>query len=274
MLDRMTRYTFGCILIMFGIALAIMIGLFGSFAPSAHAAIDSDSVVGLWLLDEGTGFKTYEHTGNFKHAWILGEPGHRAEWVPGKFGTSLNFLGKPGVSIGDSGEHTPNEEITITVWSKILDATRVGSSQWYHLNPNTAEAFAGAQMRTETEDNKEKIRWVYGSPVIRLIVDWTPIEDVWQHWAFTHSVRDNRMAIYQDGKVFAEMDDSSALNSTQGWGNIGPIPGLIDDVGVFNRALTQAEIQFIMRHGLASARAVDVQRVGSVASTWGEIKAK
>ena len=273
MLDRMTRYTFGCILIMliqFGIALGIMIGLFGFFVPTAHAAIASDSVVGIWLLDEGKGFKTYEHTGNFKHAWLLGEPGHRAEWEPGKFGACLNFLGKPSVSIGDSGEHTPNEEITITAWSKILDATRVGWYRWYHLNPNTVRAYAGAQMFIE--DNKEKVRWVYGSPVIRLIVDWTPVEDVWQHWAFTHSVRDSRMAIYQDGKLFAEVGDSSALNSTQGWGNIGPIPGLIDDVGVFNRALTQAEIQFIMRHGLASALAV--QRVGKLASTWGEIKAK
>jgi len=75
------------------------------------------------------------------------------------------------------------------------------------------------------------------------------------------------MAIYQDGELFAVVDGSSEFKPKRGWGYICPIPGLIDDVGVFNRALRPDEIQFIMTHGLANALAVEPTR--KLASAWG-----
>jgi len=57
-------------------------------------------------------------------------------------------------------------------------------------------------------------------------------------------------------------------NQTQrpSWG----IDGLVDEVGLFNHAITQEEVRLISRQGLAQFLAVDSR--GKLATTWGKIK--
>jgi hypothetical protein len=46
-----------------------------------YAAIDSGSIVGLWLLDEGAGTAAADSSGNGNDGTFIGDP----EWVNGKF---------------------------------------------------------------------------------------------------------------------------------------------------------------------------------------------
>jgi len=63
------------------------------------------------------------------------------------------------------------------------------------------------------------------------------------------------------------MDDPLML----GGGTIWPFKGIIDDVGLFNKALSADDIKNIMNDGLSSTLAV-VSSLGKLTTTWAEIK--
>jgi len=53
------------------------------------AKIDPKTAMGIWLLDEKTGNKVKDVSGNDNHGEIQG-----AKWAKGKFGSALKFNGK------------------------------------------------------------------------------------------------------------------------------------------------------------------------------------
>ena len=63
------------------------------------------------------------------------------------------------------------------------------------------------------------------------------------------------------------MDDPLML----GGGKIWPFMGIIDDVGIFSKALSADDIKNIMNKGLSSTLAV-VSLSGKLTTTWAEIK--
>ena len=50
-----------------------------------------------------------------------------------------------------------------------------------------------------------------------------------------------------------------------------PAQGIIDEVGIFNDALSEADVMNIMRNGLAQA-ALAVEFTGKLTATWGSIR--
>ena len=59
-----------------------------------EANIDPESVVGIWLLDEGQGTTVQDTSGNENDGKIV-----NAEWTEGKFGKGLEFDGISHVEI-------------------------------------------------------------------------------------------------------------------------------------------------------------------------------
>ncbi len=87
---------------------------------------------------------------------------------------------------------------------------------------------------------------------------------VWSHTVATYDIATNKMKIYHNGEVIVEADHgvggpvATDLTITASIGNSGPgLPGglshtfhgLIDDVRIYNQALTQAEIETIKNGG-------------------------
>ena len=80
-----------------------------------------------------------------------------------------------------------------------------------------------------------------------------------------------------DGKK----DSEGVLNTDEGYGTNESVfhiarhfdrytNGIIDDVGIFNVALSENDMDLIMNVGLEEAAAVDA--VGKLTTTWGNIK--
>ena len=63
------------------------------------------------------------------------------------------------------------------------------------------------------------------------------------------------------------MDDPLMLGGGQLW----PFKGIIDDVGLFNKALSADDIKNIMNKGLSRTLAV-VSSSGKLTTIWAEIK--
>ena len=101
-------------------------------------------------------------------------------------------------------------------------------------------------------------------------------EGVWYHYALTI---DGTVTLYLDGAVVAE---SNAVNDPlpelgtpllvgtgEGPGT-WPLTGLVDEVFVYDRALSAAEVNAIMGESLAASTAVDAR--GKLPLSWAAMK--
>lgn len=85
-------------------------------ATSGRTEIDLDTIIGLWLLDEGKGKETKDSSGNELHGTFTGTP----KWREGKFGMGLEFPGGGDtVKIEGFAQDFPAEEVTITSWVRL-----------------------------------------------------------------------------------------------------------------------------------------------------------
>ena len=83
------------------------------FTSQSTADIDSATITGMWLFDEGSGKVAKDSSGNGLDADLIDGP----EWVDGVFGKALEFDGAAShVKIPD--HQNPSEAITVSIWAK------------------------------------------------------------------------------------------------------------------------------------------------------------
>ena len=231
-------------------------------AITTHAS--SHLFVGVWLFDEGKGWYTYNKAG--KRSSVIGE----RTWANGKFGKCLDFSTSQLSRIREFPQQVPTEEITVTAWTKILDG---GNARLFDTIPefDNLKWTIGALLPWD-----DAVRWRFGSPYIELAAEIDrQVKDVWRHWAFVHSKRDNLMAIYLDGELFASLNTSTTYvppvdNTSFVIGGPDKFQGLIDEFAIFNIPLTERDIRSVMTRGLATVLAVTQNR--KLATSWGYIK--
>ena len=88
------------------------------FVSTTSAEIDPDTVVGVWLFDEGKGDVATDASGNGLDGEFNGKP----KWVEGKFGEALEFDGKSAY-VQVPAHENPNDAITVSAWAKSPTAT-------------------------------------------------------------------------------------------------------------------------------------------------------
>ena len=88
------------------------------FISTTSAEIDPDTVVGVWLFDEGKGDVATDASGNGLDGEFNGKP----KWVEGKFGEALEFDGKSAY-VQIPAHENPNDAITVSAWAKSPTAT-------------------------------------------------------------------------------------------------------------------------------------------------------
>jgi hypothetical protein len=102
-----------------------------------------------------------------------------------------------------------------------------------------------------------------------------PVDGEWRHFATTYDGEELRY--YLNGEVVSteaktgdilpneeDLTIGCRVNDGIQWG------GMLDEIGVFNRVLTQEEIRRIMEVGYADFLAVEP--AGKLATVWGELK--
>ena len=105
----------------FGLLSLILTGFFFMsilFISTASAEIDPDSVVGVWLFDEGKGDIATDASENGLDGELIDKP----KWVEGKFGMALEFDGQSSY-VQIPAHENPNEAITVSAWVKSPNAT-------------------------------------------------------------------------------------------------------------------------------------------------------
>jgi hypothetical protein len=231
---------------------------------SIDANIDPDSIVGIWLLDEGNGNNVKDSSGNGNDGKIDG-----AEWTEGKLGQGLEFDGTAKVQI------PPSESIddvfdgfTYLLWIKPTGQppnahTRVIERDWHNPTIMIGPTDFYASIAVNADQAQTNVR---GGA-------WEMNE--WSFVAITHD--GNTLTLYVDGESVADKDVGKPDDKPNSdirlasWKNPGwTYIGVLDEVAIFNTPLPEKDLKQIMNIGLEEALAVSSS--GKLATTWGMLK--
>ena len=238
----------------------------------------ADILEGLVLnmpLDEGNG----KETKDLSESGLTGTIAGNAKWVEGKFGDALEFNASSDfVELTDDDVFHIEDEITQAAWVKlnrlpsahaIVFGTRGGGGArhigfGYGMNPaNGIKVWtngAGGGFK-DINDNATKLE-----------------VGEWYYLAYTHTTADNgKVKIYVDGEVTFEQDSANPVAPAgvtsrvqigtwagEAW------PGVVDEVRLWNRAISDAEMEQSMNMG--SDDLLDVNPKDKLATSWGSIK--
>ena len=242
----------------------ICIALVLSLAISdTQAEIDPDRIVGIWLLDEGKGDIAEDASENGKKGTIT-----QGKWEKGKFEGAAEIK-KGGTVTIPIGKGTIEDKVTFILW---LQFTDIGGQQnyfsiWDQSNNRYVPYKNGGNLLRSWTNN-----WDISSGV-------TVKDGTWYHIA---NVYDGETAsIYIDGEEkvsqkvpkfqLQDQDQTAWLATDKGTGFLSAV--IMDEVGLFNDALTEDEIQNIMKDGIYHT-AFAVEPSDKLSVLWGKLKAQ
>jgi hypothetical protein len=220
-----------------------------------------DSVISAWLFDEGTGLAASDSFANHDGS-IVGN----AAWSDGgKFGKAIEFSGEPG----DRVEIPDDAELSLETWT---------ITAWVKLQPSLVNDWAIIVVKDPANglQNYSLDLTPQGSVVAEVTnggtwSDCVSITSVYDdEWHFAAASYDGELLrAYVDGELEAEQefgpgDISDAPVSIGGRLNDSqPLFGIVDDVGLFDTALTDQDLATVMNQGLKAALSL-----GSVAGDF------
>ena len=236
----------------------------------SSAKIDPGAVIGIWFLDEDEGGVAKDSSGNGHDGEIIGD----IEVVKAKFNKGFEFDGVLGNYVSVPHDEALNlAEFTITYWCNMgvsgfwqIPVLKVdGAAGGAHRNVDFQTPPAGGEVSVYFSQGANQWRGANGTTEVS--------DEEWHHIAGSYDL--DTLLLYVDGVLEAEgdhdgepdfMDDPLMLGS----GEIWPFLGIIDDVGIFNQALSADDIVNIMDNGLERVSAVSPS--GKLATTWSDIK--
>lgn len=212
-------------------------------------ALTDPSLVAWWSFDEGAGVLAADGSGNGNDGTVQGD----ATWVPGVHGQALAFNG--------------SDTYVSTEQSLLNDVTAFTLAGW--VSASHVQTYAGlfgqndlVEFGFTSEGDGNLGTWMFGNDWVYFGADYAFPYPSWHHVAFAGDA--SRIVIYIDGQEQAS-DEGGMVSGTSTFPftiggyvfseSLDSIQGEMDDVWVFNRALTQSEIQILMRgtQGLALA---------------------
>jgi len=206
-------------------------------------------VAAWWPFDEGTGNVAHDGTGNGNDLTFVGDP----EWTDGYLGGAIDFDGS-----GDYLESTVGPGLAIT--------GEVSMAAWIKLSAAIADQKVGGNQNNSTGGFKMSIynnllefeirNSSNSSTLNRSVAGGTVLEvDVWYHVIGVYSLSGGYLRTYVNGVLDRGMTTTAVLGASTGPMRIGCEPftvgsynfnGIMDDIRVYNHAVTEAEMPGIM----------------------------
>jgi len=227
----------------------IILGIFLLYILLCCTQVYALGMVSYWNFEEGTGTIAHDSVSS-NHGTIYG-----ASWTTGKVGNALSFDGiNDYIEIGDVPSLDINSAITLEAWVKTAAAAN-------HNNPIASKDDDGSNREWYfgtcfDANNPGKVRWTLNTPN----PSWygyeldsnEPLNDgLWHYIVGTYD--GSYMRLYIDGIEDSEspMARSGQIPNTQAHFRIGYTGssstqyflGIIDEVAVYDKALTAEEIR-------------------------------
>lgn len=249
------------------------------FIPQIQAKIDPKAAVGIWLFDEGKGKTVSDLSGNSNDGEIMGNP----SWEKGKFGTALQFGEQSDwVQVKDHPSLRVSTAYSVMAW---VNAERYffPGTQWQGI---IAKANNPRSFSFYTDTSKRPLIAIHfgGAHIVAFGTEF-PLEE-WTHLAFVVESGKNggKISAYTNGKLVKETQNA-ALNGLPGDGDTKDVVigrthegarffgGMIDEVALFNTALTEDDMADIVEEGLSRILGITpVEPTQKLTTTWSTLK--
>ena len=215
----------------------VVLGLCG------HALASDANLVAHWQFDEGSGTTAYDSAGS-NHGTI-----HNANWTTGQVGGALSFDGS-----GDYVEVPHDDSLnlvsagTVAAWVKLNGSYRQGIVA-KHPSTSSGNYFFITSTGSHMGIGISSGSWSGGTIWVN-----TPEEAIANEWAFYAGTFDSdRVNLYENGVLVNSSANTITPVTTGAPLYIGKWPnssswdcdGSIDEVMIFNRALSAEEVQHL-----------------------------
>jgi hypothetical protein len=211
-----------------------------------------------WKFDEGSGTTAYDSSGNGHHGTLEGDP----EWVAGKIGGALDFGGDGDRVVDEDAENYLNglDAVTVCIWIKsdvaptdkgfIICEEPDGGDQIITMRYDAAGANGGGtsllKMAVVAPNDEQQLE----SSSNLQVTEWQHVAMVWSRGAqikfYVNGLEDTPQVSEPPSDVSTSdvtilIVGQGAKDASGGW------DGLIDDVRIYDEALTEPEIQAAMK---------------------------
>jgi len=226
------------------------------------------NLIAHWTFDEGSGTTAYDSFGS-NHGTIYG-----ALWTTGPIDGALSFDGDDYVSMPDSASlDITGDEITVATWFKpgaAGNSIRPIVSKW--LGSNSAYSLC------YKTDSVDLIGFAVKTGGTAVGANPTPVNDIskWYHLAGVYD--GSQITVYVDGVAGAPVANTGNINNSskslrisgfgEGAQNPHHITGLVDDVRIYDRALSAEEVQQLYQDGLAEVVGLEIVGPNEVAENF------
>ncbi len=232
-------------------------------------AEEDESLILYFSFDELDGDMTIDHSQYGNNGTIFGAP----ELVDGKFGKALKFNGESDwIEVPHDDILTVTESVTVMAWINAERHMGPNEQRWQGIiaKGNSPRSYS---FYTESPSECLHLSAGGGSTCAAKIPlnEWVHV--VGQVDSGTHRYWLNGENIFESGGKGAlpgTADTSAVFVGTTAEGANRRFLGLIDEVRIWNRALSDDDVRAEMESGYVPGTAVDPRQ--KLATTWGTIK--
>ena len=206
----------------------------------------TDNLVGYWTFDEGSGTTAADSSGNGNTGTLYNSP----TWVNGKRGKALSFDGQDDyVRVPQSASLDVTSQVTVEAWIHAYSYTDHNGEN-SHIISRTDTSGGSLYALMTYAPGSEKVGYAV-KPVPNHQPSTQDLQlHVWVHLAMTYD--GSYVRLYINGQFDTSYSQSGSIPTTTNWLAIGcnsygetyaHFSGIIDEVRIYNKALTQQEIQ-------------------------------
>ncbi len=213
----------------------------------------AQGLAGRWKMDETSGVTTYDSSGNGRTGTLTNmDPA--TDWVAGKSGNALDFDGT-------------NDFVNVPYDASLSLNSKVSAAAWINKDTQTGyDCLIANGSSTSNKDNYwfgtsgDEIYFGYSYSGTWHEATTSNVNlpaNTWVHIAFTYDDTSDQVVFYKDGSPVSTQTITGNLNQSTNTGavTIGKsrfgeyFDGTIDDIRLYNRVLTPAEVLAIYQKG-------------------------
>ncbi|WP_414837356.1 LamG domain-containing protein [Candidatus Nanosalina sp. VS9-1] len=205
------------------------------------------TLIGYWPLNENSGSKAYDHSGNENHGTLNGGVTQGTTGLLAD--TAYSFDGSDDyVSIADSSV-LDGSPISATAWVK----TSASGEKVIVAKFNSSSPYNG-YWYGQGKDGGIRVCLGYDGQKCYEVSDF-PNDGNWHQICFTYD--NSTLKIYQDGKHIDSISETTDVKDTATdlqigygqWGVENEWNGKISEVRIYDRPLTKSEVQYLYNVG-------------------------
>ena len=227
------------------------------------------AITGHWKMDETTGLLAADSSSYNNHGTLANMVGN--EWVNGTFGNALEFNvnadGDDRVNLPEMGINRLNDSFSIAMW---VWADAIGPDYQMLAQNNSGSVYHAFEydsyLRIETNANLLfQIEKAQGGGNGISLVGGTLIPGEWHHVAgvYDFAGESTTATLYLDGAIINQKTETvyDNANSAEDWrlgiawngvGYVQAFDGKLDDIGIWNQALTADQINYLRNNSIAT----------------------